>query len=248
MRTYLKINESAYPEALIKEASGLALLSAFCNPELIRIPEVIDVNENQMRLTLVEDKPCCAALAARLGSGLAALHRVEQPRYGLGEDNYIGLNPQRNGWYTDWGRFFIEKRLRCQMSLIKNARLRRAFEKVLDKKETVLLDVLNSGCDFPSLVHGDLWCGNFLSDGQDVWLIDPAVYFADREVDLAMTEMFGGFPEAFYEAYQRDFPSSNSYPLKRDIYNLYHYLNHYNLFGDGYLSSCQRGLVVVEAL
>jgi fructosamine-3-kinase len=97
-------------------------------------------------------------------------------------------------------------------------------------------------------LHGDLWSGNVLFDSNQCWLIDPAVYYGDSEVDLAMTEMFGGFSNAFYHAYFQIRSRSSTYANKRTIYNLYHYLNHYNLFGDSYLSRCREGFWSIENL
>jgi fructosamine-3-kinase len=117
---------------------------------------------------------------------------------------------------------------------------KREFEKVLNQRKENLINYLNETTTHPSLVHGDLWSGNYLCDSEKVYLIDPAVYFGDREVDLAMSEMFGGFSPAFYQAYDTAYPRSADYPHKKKIYNLYHYLNHYNLFGQSYLGPCRE--------
>jgi fructosamine-3-kinase len=185
---------------------------------------------------------------AQLGRGLAWLHQVEQRQYGFGADNYIGLSPQRNVWADSWGVFFVEYRLGYQVGRVKNAGIHAHFQNILTQHQTKLTDFLNTHCPHPSLVHGDLWSGNVLFDAKHVWLIDPAVYHADREGDLAMTEMFGGFHPAFYQAYDETYPLSPTYPQKKIIYNLYHYLNHYNLFGDSYLTGCQHGFEAIETL
>ncbi|MEZ5473364.1 MAG: fructosamine kinase family protein [Marinicella sp.] len=119
--------------------------------------------------------------------------------------------------------------------------MRKRFNHILALNQDSWIAWLNQHCSRFSLLHGDLWSGNVLFDAQNVWLIDPAVYFGDSETDIAMTEMFGGFPEAFYAAYQSVKPLSSAYPKKRILYNLYHYLNHYNLFGSAYLPACERG-------
>ena len=112
----------------------------------------------------------------------------------------------------------------------------------LKKLERPLIDWLNGQAIQPALLHGDLWSGNVLFSDNKVWLIDPAVYWGDAEADIAMTELFGGFPKVFYQAYHQQLPPSPEYDLKKICYNLYHYLNHYNLFGHGYLAACRSHL------
>ncbi len=148
----------------------------------------------------------------------------------------------------NWGEFFVNHRLFFQVDLIKEQTINKKFKLGLEKSKSRLIDYLNQNCQQPSLVHGDLWSGNVLFDKTAVWLIDPAVYYADREVDVAMTEMFGGFSQNFYRAYNETYPLSPDYQQKKVIYNLYHYLNHYNLFGSGYLSACKRGFNLIESL
>lgn len=184
-----------------------------------------------------------------LGEGLAALHSVEQLQFGLDHDNFIGLNPQPNVLTDDWGGFFVDYRLRYQVSLIGSAAVRGRFAALLDAAAETLAAYLNDHCTQSSLVHGDLWSGNVLADSSGrVWLIDTAVYYGDADVDLAMSEMFGGFGEGFYSSYQQARELSPEYPHKRVIYNLYHYLNHYNLFGDTYLRGCEHGFAVIDEI
>ena len=132
--------------------------------------------------------------------------------------------------------------------MIRDDSLRHHFQKILDSCKSDLVECLNAHCQHYSLLHGDLWAGNVLYDSKDVWVIDPAVYFGDSEADLAMTEMFGGFSSTFYQAYQSVRPLTSVYETKKIIYNLYHYLNHYNLFGSGYLSACEQGFRVIGSL
>ncbi len=231
-------------DSLLVEAKGLALLrDTLIQADIneICIPEVFSVDESQLKLEIIECSRSTPELMARLGIGLAKLHKIYHVDYGLPYDNFIGLNRQKNTVSRDWGRFFVDHRLRFQVSLISNQTIRARFLSVLDAMEDNLVMYLNEHTEYASLVHGDLWSGNALFDKGSCWLIDPAVYYADREVDLAMTEMFGGFTDAFYQAYDAHLPRSPAYPLKRTIYNLYHYLNHYNLFGSGYLQACEQG-------
>jgi fructosamine-3-kinase len=176
------------------------------------------------------------------------MHALPQDAYGWGRDNYIGLSPQPNRWSDNWGEFFVQDRLGYQVSRIRDTGQRNRFQKVLDEHGGTLIDWLNAHCEHPSLLHGDLWNGNVLYGTDGPWLIDPAVYCGDREADIAMTQMFGGFGEAFYRAYDQHYPRTPVYGLKREVYNLYHYLNHYNLFGGGYLGGCQSGIAAIEEI
>jgi protein-ribulosamine 3-kinase len=166
-----------------------------------------------------------------MGRMLAALHRHTGPRFGWERDNWIGLAPQLNGWSDDWASFYLERRLAPQLT--------RAGMKVDLEKAGRLLE---SHHPQASLLHGDLWSGNagFAPEGPVIF--DPAVYYGDREADLAMTELFGGFPPAFYAAYEEAFPLDEGYAGRTPLYNLYHLLNHLNLFGGGYRAQVMRTL------
>ncbi|GLQ30842.1 fructosamine kinase family protein [Litoribrevibacter albus] len=246
---FTKGNTSGFGDALIVEARGLALLLstiADAGIQELSVPEVHRVDRQTLMIERIHSSVASSDQVARLGRGLAKLHQIKQADYGLEYDNYIGLNPQKNGQFNDWGRFFVEQRLAYQVSLIKSSPLRQTFQACLDSVRDSLILYLNEHCDHPSLVHGDLWSGNVLFDDQYCWLIDPAVYYGDREVDLAMTELFGGYSSDFYQAYDAEYPRTKAYSSKKIIYNLYHYLNHYNLFGDSYLSACEQGFQWLE--
>lgn len=258
MAEFVKRNTTAYPDALEREAEGLELLaealstsaatSEGTDGQMLRVPTVLSVTEAELVLPRIECGSSTGAAMRALGQGLARLHRLPQPRYGLANDNMIGLARQLNRWCDDWGEFFVQDRLRVQIERMTDSRVREEFREALDAKASALKDFLNTHCDQPSLLHGDLWSGNVLFDGQGPWLIDPAVYCGDREADIAMTELFGGFSADFYQAYDQVYPRSSVYPTKRAIYNLYHTLNHYNLFGSGYLGACRKNLEVIRAL
>jgi protein-ribulosamine 3-kinase len=162
---------------------------------------------------------------------LADLHRHTNDRFGWGSDNWIGLAPQKNAWSDGWPAFFLDYRLKPQAT---RAGLALGFSSVEG--------LFKSYKPVPSLLHGDLWSGNvgFTPDGPV--LFDPAVYYGDREADLAMTELFGGFPEEFYRAYNELFPVHSGYRVRKHLYNLYHLLNHLNLFGSGYLGQVKATL------
>jgi fructosamine-3-kinase len=172
---------------------------------------------------------------AALGSALARLHRTTADKYGWRRDNTIGATPQDNGWNDDWATFFRDRRIARQLALAARngcgERLQRDGEKLL-----AAIPLLLSGhAPPPSLLHGDLWSGNAarLASGEPV-VYDPAVYYGDRETDLAMTELFGGFDAEFYAAYRAAWPIDAGYRVRRTLYNLYQVLNHFNLFGGGY--------------
>jgi len=247
---FCKANTSPFPDALEREAEGLRLLrSALTKIDCPRVgvPEVVSVSRQELVLPEIDARAATPSLMAALGEGLAYLHRLPGQQYGFGRDNYIGLSPQKNRWSDNWGEFFRHDRLEYQISRIQNDPVRKEFEQVLARSGDRLEAFLNQECDRPSLLHGDLWTGNALFDDQKAWLIDPAVYYGDREADLAMTEFFGGFSPLFYQAYDNIWPRTPFYPRKRDIYNLYHALNHYNLFGGGYLGQCRQLLLNLEA-
>lgn len=184
----------------------------------------------------------------RLGAELYAMHSAPVPAgkvgekgsgFGFGADNFIGSRRQKNTWTDQWITFFRDCRLRPQLI---------AAERWLDKRDRKLADSLLEHLDqyliepqAPSLIHGDLWAGNVMtgSDGR-AWIIDPAAYYGHPEADLAMTELFGGFSPAFYDSYFACAKMEAGYQDRKDIYNLYHLLNHLNLFGVSYLSSIER--------
>lgn len=243
MDTFLKVNNSGYPDSLICEADGLVLLKenlSTANGSFIKIPKVYVVSNQQLVLEKIHSRSATDKQWFQFGCALAELHKIKQAQYGFADNNYIGLNPQQNIFTDNWGEFFFKYRLMYQIELIENAKLKSQFRQTLSHKEKALIKFLNQNCKQPSLVHGDLWSGNVMFDDEHAWLIDPAVYYADREVDIAMTEMFGGFSPEFYRGYDSINPRSEDYSRKKNIYNLYHYLNHYNLFGAGYLSAVKK--------
>lgn len=245
MNTFTKRNSTLFDDSLLMEAQGLELLrQTLLENEIseLSIPDLIEVNEQKLVLQSIQQSSPDPEQMALLGKGLAALHRIQFEHFGLEQNNFIGLNRQINGLSDNWGQFFMDQRLSFQVKLIKDRQIRSEFESILESTYKTLAAFLNETSLHPSLVHGDLWSGNVLFDQERVWLIDPAVYFADREVDIAMSEMFGGFSPNFYQAYQETYPLSPHYPVKKDIYNLYHYLNHYNLFGESYLVGCEKGM------
>jgi fructosamine-3-kinase len=224
------------------EADGLAALRA---TGAVRVPAVIDCEmaDGGARLVLehLDLRPLDRASGAALGSALAELHRTTGPRFGWANDNFIGDSPQENGWRDNWALFFAERRLRPQL---RRAAANGLERKLADQGASLAERLPAFFLDYqplPSLLHGDLWSGNAgaLADGTPA-IYDPAVHYGDRETDVAMTELFGGFPEAFYVAYRQTWPLDPGFETRKILYNLYHVLNHYNLFGAAYLGQARR--------
>lgn len=234
---FLKLNEARFQDAFAAEADGLAALRAAG----LRAPEPVShgVAGGEAFLLLeflaLEGKEDFAAL----GRMLAEAHRRPGPRFGWHRDNTIGATPQQNGWCDDWAEFWRQRRLRPQLELAE----RNGFALAAPDVDALL----RGHSPHPSLLHGDLWRGNagFTPEGPVVF--DPAVYYGDREADLAMTELFGGFPREFYEAYDEAYPLEDGYETRKHLYNLYHLLNHLNLFGRSYLARVERALCILRA-
>src|SRR5215469_1350846 len=226
------------------EAAGLAELE---RARALRVPQVRacgrTVDTAFLALEWLQTGAADALSERRLGEGLAALHRVTAPRFGWSRDNTIGRTPQSNSWTDDWAEFFREERLRPQLRLA----VRNGYGELLAARGERLMEVLPALLaghrPSASLLHGDLWSGNWLAtaDGEPV-VFDPALYYGDREADLAMTHLFGGFGAAFYAAYEHAAPLTPGAPRRAELYNLYHVLNHANLFGGGYARQARSGI------
>ncbi len=224
------------------EAQGLQALSAAA---AVRTPAFVASGATGDMAFLVLEYLDLAALdqatGTRLGSALAQLHRTTGDAFGWSEDNYIGATPQFNQMHPSWPHFFGERRLRPQFELA----LERGMDKALVARGYAIIERIGGlFIDYrplPSLLHGDLWSGNAArcSDGSPA-IFDPACYYGDRETDLAMAELFGGFPTSFFAAYRAAWPPDRGYESRKPLYNLYHVLNHFNLFGRAYLGQAQR--------
>jgi fructosamine-3-kinase len=230
---FLKINASRYADAFAAEADGLiALRSAG-----MRAPEPIahGIVSGKAYLLMEYVELKASGDFAAFGRALAAMHRKPAERFGWKRDNYIGTTPQANAESDSWADFWRERRLKPQLRL--------ARKNGFDIDAEPAMRVLERHAPQPALLHGDLWGGNaaFTADGEPV-VFDPAVYYGDREADLAMTELFGGFPQEFYTAYEAAYPLDAGYAERKHLYNLYHLLNHLNLFGRGYLAQVNATL------
>ena len=236
---FVKLNHATRVDMFKAEAEGLQVLR---QSAVLRVPEplVWGVSEAQAYLVMEHLPLDGTGSAAQLGEGLAAMHRHTSHRYGWHRDNTIGSTPQRNTRDTSWVNFWAQQRLGFQLDLA----LESGAGHALEARGGELIEWLPAFMDGrepeASLLHGDLWSGNyaFTREGEPC-IFDPAVYYGDREADIAMTELFGGFGADFYAAYNNDWPLDSGYALRKTLYNLYHILNHYNLFGGGYLSQAQ---------
>jgi protein-ribulosamine 3-kinase len=240
---FVKYNSRSPEDMFTCEMNGLEEMR---KSKAIRVPQVFGVGGG------IGSIPCFIILehikgSRRLpdfyedfGRKFAQMHRYTSNRYGFYEDNYIGSTPQKNTYENDWVEFYRKHRLGFQIDLARKRGLARGE---LSKKMDILIDRLDEfigGIDEPpAVLHGDLWGGNHMvGDDGHVVLIDPATYYGSREADLAMTDMFGSMPTPFYQAYDEAYPLADGYNKRKLIYQLYHYLNHLNLFGGGYLGSC----------
>jgi fructosamine-3-kinase len=239
---FIKLNNADRLDMFEAEADGLNGLAA---ARAIRVPVPIctGVEGNQAYLVMeyIETGGGNGSAAEDLGQQLARMHQHSNEQFGWHRDNTIGSTPQPNTPANDWVEFWREHRLGYQLGL---AEQRGAAGSLLHKGKQLMQLVPNLFTDYqprPSLLHGDLWSGNYAVTREgDPIIFDPAVYFGDREADLAMTELFGGFSRRFYQAYNEAWPLDKGYQVRKTFYNLYHILNHFNMFGGGYGGQAER--------
>ncbi len=223
----------------------------------IRVPQVLAVSDEALVLEWIRSAPKSPRFFESFGRAFARLHQFRGPAAGFAHDNFIGLTPQPNrpvrgdwnaavsqhaaGDGSDWPEFFLQRRLRFQVRLASERGHGHELERLLDKAGLRITELLEAAIEPPSLLHGDLWGGNYIVDERgEACLIDPAVYYGHREADLAMTRLFGGFESRFYSAYQEALPLAAGHEERLPVYQLYHLLNHLNLFGRSYYSQCVR--------
>jgi fructosamine-3-kinase len=233
---FLKTGAASAYEMFLAEAEGLRELA---HANAVRVPKVLGCvssgSESILALEWVDFEIAGPAEERLLGEQLARQHRQTAERFGWHRDNTIGMTPQINTWSDDWVRFLTERRIGYQLELAEENGYTGQFQSIGRQ----LLD--NVGYFFsgywpePSLLHGDLWGGNWAATGGQPIIFDPAVYYGDRESDIAMTRLFGGFGEPFYDAYQAAWQMAPGHEKRILLYQLYHVLNHLNLFGGSYL-------------
>lgn len=248
---FMKCNAEKNLSFFAAEAKGLAALGG---TDAIGVPRPLALGTDRAQrisfllMEYLESAPRINRYWEVFGHELAALHRAGRSGavpsdssrpFGFETDNYIGASAQKNTPAADWITFFRDCRLLPQFKMAQryfDPGIRRQYDRLLDRLDSYLTEP-----EFPSLIHGDLWSGNAICgpDGK-AWILDPAAYVGHHEAELAMTELFGGFPSAFYQAYDEMNPIDSGYRDRRDLYNLYHLLNHLNLFGRSYLGSVRR--------
>ncbi len=244
-RYFVKLNSSEYLDMFEAEAAGLKELQQAS----IKVPEPIywgTVGEHSYLITeylALEGEN--SSISEEFGQKLAKQHKITQSQFGWQRDNYIGSTPQINTLENDWVSFWQKHRLGFQLKLAARngygGRLQKDGERLISELSHFFRDYQPQA----SLLHGDLWSGNCAAAKCGTNTIkpviyDPAIYYGDRETDIAMTELFGGFTKGFYQAYQETWPLEAGYKKRKILYNLYHILNHLNLFGSGYLSQAER--------
>ena len=239
-RYFIKTHSVDKYEMFAAEAAGLGEIAA---TRSVRVPTVICFGRTADEAYLVLEYIALSSggknTARQLGVQLAAMHQHSVPRFGWRMNNTIGSTPQINSWSESWPDFFARQRLGYQLSLNagRDPALMRLGEELLPQIKHFF-----SNCRVvPALLHGDLWGGNWAAgeDGVPV-IFDPALYFGDREADIAMTELFGGFPPDFYAAYRDAYPLDPAYRVRKQLYNLYHVLNHDHLFGGAYAAQARQ--------
>lgn len=231
---FIKLNADVPADFYSAEQTNLAQLAETGE---VNVPTVIGCSEQALVMEWIQHGPPSDSAQFTLGKQLARLHARPAPGFGFDQDNYCGRSPQQNNRCDDGYQFFAEHRLMAQG---KRAR-QQGF---LTMRELSRLETLGEDLkkwipeQAPALLHGDLWAGNFVVDTKDQpWLIDPACYWGWPEADLAMTHMFGGFSDAFYRGYESETSIASDFEERLDLYNLYHWLNHLNMFGSQYHSA-----------
>lgn len=245
---FVKLNKASSVEMFEAEAVGLEQMR---NTQTIRVPQPLCTGTVDNSAYIVLEwldlgGRSSSAVWQEMGRKLAQMHRnsvshqfggsVDQ--FGWNRQNTIGSTPQINSWTDDWADFWAKHRIGYQLKLAKR---RGGYFPEGDELLPKIPELLAGHTPQPSLVHGDLWGGNAsVTPAGEPVIFDPATYYGDREVDIAMTELFGGFPPAFYQGYQDEWPLAPGYEKRKKLYNLYHVLNHFNLFGGGYAAQAKH--------
>jgi fructosamine-3-kinase len=241
---FLKWNANCEPDMFLREAESLselrkAAIGKIAVPEVFAAKEV-DSSPGFLVLEYLSPSGSGSNTDEILGRGLATVHQFENDKFGFYNDNYCGSTPQDNSWKASWPEFFRNNRLSYLLGLIEKDRPLPASEmKVYDRLLNKIPDLVPAESK-PVLIHGDLWSGNYMVAENGPVLIDPASYYADREMEMGIMTMFGGFSNRFYSAYNEVDPLPADWRDRNQLYQLYHVLNHYYLFGGGYSSQALR--------
>ena len=241
---FLKLGRATAHDMYLREMEGLSLLS---QAQKIKIPKAYAVESNGDCALLIMEfiplQPLRVASEVALGEGLAELHSLTSETFGLANDNYIGRSLQPNELCDDWWDFYCNQRLGVQLAMAADNGMRGELQERLKTLIEHIPQFFKFHQPKASLLHGDLWNGNVAADlsGTPV-IFDPAVYYGDAETDIAMSQMFQPLGNAVYDVYYKHFPSQPGHDLRRHLYDLYHWLNHFNLFGVTYLGQVERSL------
>ena len=225
------------PRAYRMEAEGLHELS---RAQAFRVPQVIYLHKNFLVTEFIKAGELHANSWINFARNLCKLHEFKNQAYGLREDNYLGISPQKNSPVIllqdgPWARFFFEYRILPPLAMIKKREWNSQWQQLVDKAFILMEEDLPDPKSGASLLHGDLWCGNYLVDqAGEIAVVDPAIYYGHPEAELAMMNLFGGFPQEVFDYYLQQNPPSKNFARAQWWYQLYHLLNHYNLFGGGY--------------
>jgi len=248
---FVKMNSRIDKSMFEAEAEGLKCMHA-TNTVRVPMPYAVGSLSSGGSFLIMEKLPLgrvSSSTQRRLGQELAQMHLAPMPtdgrrekfkgKFGFFVDNTIGSTPQLNGWMDDWVEFYRDRRLRFQLDLA----VRKFGDRELREKGAKLLDILPKffeGVEVtPSLIHGDLWSGNYAGGmDEEPVIFDPACYFGHHEAELSIMRMFGGFSDTFFQAYHERIPKAPGFEKRALLYQLYHYLNHLNLFGTDYLGYC----------
>ena len=238
---FIKLNQPQLLSMFEAEAAGLEEMGAL---NCVRVPQVICHGQadghSYLALEYIELSSLRGQANQLLGKQLAQLHQHTQPFFGWHIDNTIGSTPQNNNREQDWLIFWQQNRLEQQLKFTTQNGFGGRLQDKGQRLSNNLHHFFEGYSPSPSLLHGDLWGGNAAADPQgNPVIFDPACYYGDRETDIAMTELFGGFGSDFFAAYQAEYPLDPGYKVRKTLYNLYHILNHVNLFGSGYLGQAE---------
>lgn len=241
---FLKWNSDCTADIFIREAESLKELNKAVENELIMpavyASKLVDSTPGYLVLEYLKPGMQNKNQDEILGKGLAKLHQFTNAKFGFYHDNYCGATLQNNRWKANWVDFFIENRISFLLNLIQRQRPFSSPELKIFEKLITRIPELIPRDSTPVLIHGDLWSGNYMISENGPALIDPAAYYADREMEFAIITMFGGFSQMFYDAYNEVNPLSADWKLRNQLYQIYHVLNHYYLFGDSYGNQALR--------